>query len=388
MYDWLVIGGGIHGCTIASFLLKQGKVRGERLCIIDPHDEPMYKWKKNTKTIGMEYLRSPSVHHIDVDPFSLQRYAHKENWGQSNFYGRYKRPSLELFNEHCASILKEVDLHRSWHKGLVNSIKKEQGFWKVMTKKGEEVRAQKIVLSISINHQLNIPDWAKQLKSDSPNQVFHIFEENLVHLSSLQPPIVVIGGGITAAHLTIKLSSMFPGKVILVKRHPFRIVDFDSDPGWLGPKNLGSYHKIKNYEERRIIIQQSRNKGSLPKELFYKLKRFESENKVTIIEGEIAAACANRNEITLNIGDKEIKVHNILLATGFSPSLPGKNWLNKLIKNLNLSCAQCGYPIINKNLQWYPGLYVSGPLAELELGPIARNISGARHAAERIVSSL
>jgi hypothetical protein len=39
-------------------------------------------------------------------------------------------------------------------------------------------------------------------------------------------------------------------------------------------------------------------------------------------------------------------------------------------------------------LQWGPGLYVTGALAELEMGPISRNISGARQAAERIVNSL
>ena len=76
------------------------------------------------------------------------------------------------------------------------------------------------------------------------------------------------------------------------------------------------------------------------------------------------------------------------MQPGFIPSLPGKDWLGKLIKDLNLSCAKCGYPIISKTLQWYPQLYVSGPLAELEIGPIARNISGARHAAEKIVSNL
>ena len=151
------------------------------------------------------------------------------------------------------SIVKEVNLYQCWHQGWVNSIEKEQGFWKVMTKNGDEVRTQNIVLSISINNQLNIPDWSKELRAVSSNQVFHIFEENPVPLSSLQPPIAVIGGGITAAHVTIKLSSMYPGKVLLIKRHPFRIEDFDSDPGWLGPKNLTSYHKIKSYEERRMV---------------------------------------------------------------------------------------------------------------------------------------
>ena len=117
-------------------------------------------------------LRSPSVHHIDVDPFSLQKFADMNHRGQSNFYGRYKRPSLELFNEHCESIVKEVDLQRSWHKGLVTSIEKVQGFWKVMTKKGREIRARNIVLSIGLNNQLNIPDWVKQLKLFVPIKCF------------------------------------------------------------------------------------------------------------------------------------------------------------------------------------------------------------------------
>ena len=38
-------------------------------------------------------------------------------------------------------------------------------------------------------------------------------------------------------------------------------------------------------------------------------------------------------------------------------------------------------------LRWHPRVYVSGPLAELELGPSARNISGARRAAERLVAA-
>jgi hypothetical protein len=32
------------------------------------------------------------------------------------------------------------------------------------------------------------------------------------------------------------------------------------------------------------------------------------------------------------------------------------------------------------------GLYVTGALAELELGPVARNIAGARHAGERLAA--
>ncbi|RFU70605.1 hypothetical protein D0469_06605 [Peribacillus saganii] len=389
LYDWIVIGGGIHGCTVASFLIKKGIAAPEKLCIIDPNSEPLYRWKNNTERIGMEYLRSPGVHHIDVDPFSLQKYVRNEQRSKMELYGKYKRPALKLFNEHCDSVLKEVDLKKSWHQGFVNDIKKDQGIWKVMTSKGEVFQGHNIVISISINDQLNIPNWAEKMKSKLPNQVFHIFDEHLPNLQTVEPTMAIIGGGITAAHLCIKLSNMFPGKVTLVKRHPFRVHDFDSDPGWLGPKHLASFHKIKKYEERRSIIQQARNKGSLPSELFHKLKRLENENKISIVNGEVeTASFSNDNEIILKIEDKELTVQTVMLATGFLPSLPGKSWIEKLIKEQDLNCAKCGYPIINKALQWCPHLYVSGPLAELEIGPIARNISGARQAAERIVNSL
>lgn len=52
-----------------------------------------------------------------------------------------------------------------------------------------------------------------------------------------------------------------------------------------------------------------------------------------------------------------------------------------------------GIPIVFRHLaiklsSMCPGLCVIGALAELKMGPIARNIFGARQAAERIVSSL
>nr|WP_249023480.1 hypothetical protein [Planococcus salinarum] len=52
-----------------------------------------------------------------------------------------------------------------------------------------------------------------------------------------------------------------------------------------------------------------------------------------------------------------------------------------------MKCANCGFPIVNGNLQWDQNLYVMGSLAELEIGPIAKNISGARQAAERIIGA-
>jgi hypothetical protein len=41
---------------------------------------------------------------------------------------------------------------------------------------------------------------------------------------------------------------------------------------------------------------------------------------------------------------------------------------------------------VDEQLCWHPGIYVSGALAELELGPPAANIVGGRLAAQRLKS--
>ncbi len=386
MFEWLVIGGGIHGCTISTYLIKHGLVGNENLCIIDPHSEPMARWKRNTEKIGMPFLRSPFVHHIDVDPFSLQQYG-KFCSLHNLFLGVYKRPSLQLFNEHSDQIISETNLKKSWHQGIVVHVQKGKGCWEVTTEKGNLIQAKNMVIAISVNEQLLIPDWAKELASHSPNRVHHIFDDKLEDLNKMEPPIAIIGGGITAAHLAIKMSKEFPGEVTLVKRHPFRVHDFDSDPGWLGLKRQGPYRKEKDYAIRREQIKEARLKGSLPKDVLQNVRRLVAEKKLHVINGEVNSFTMEQDDLTLGVSAMFLKVQHVILATGFSPSRPGK-WVEQLIQEESLRCAHCGYPIISKNLQWCPHLYVMGPLAELEIGPIARNISGARQAAERIVASL
>ena len=53
-----------------------------------------------------------------------------------------------------------------------------------------------------------------------------------------------------------------------------------------------------------------------------------------------------------------------------------------------LPTADCGYPFVDLALQWAKGLYVMGPLAELEIGPAAANLGGGRIAVKRICASL
>ena len=78
----------------------------------------------------------------------------------------------------------------------------------------------------------------------------------------------------------------------------------------------------------------------------------------------------------------------MLLASGFGVERPGGVLIDQLIESAQLACADCGYPIVDAALRWHSRVFVSGALAELELGPSSRNIAGARRAAERIIWAL
>lgn len=390
MHNWIIIGGGIQGVTLANFLRKEKGMDPEEIAIIDPHPEPLADWKRCTETISMPFLRSPFVHHLDVEPFSLNHHAKQSQFSEdASFLGRLKRPSLLLFEEHCEHLIREQELSSSWIQGRVKSIERQGAGWAVRLEDGNGLQGANIVLAIGAGEQLHRPAWAERLQADSPGSVFHVFDRELPEFSTLQAPFAIIGGGITAAHLSLKLNQLFPGQVTLLKRHPFRIHDFDSDPGWLGPKHQRAFHQTQSYKKRREMIRLARRKGSLPPDLNAKLRRQLRRYPDFVKDGEVHRAIRQHGVTELRdaAGGLLQKAGTVILATGFSPQLPGKEWLSPIIEEHRLPCADCGYPVVTRTLQWGPGLYVMGPLAELEIGPIARNISGAREAASRILQA-
>ncbi|MFZ3591546.1 FAD/NAD(P)-binding protein [Bacillus sp. DJP31] len=392
MFNWVIIGAGIQGITVASYLLGSKKVQADQLLIIDPHDEPLANWKHCTNKIAMPFLRSPFIHHIDIEPFSLQRYARNRKSEETAFYGRYKRPSLEIFNDHCSSIIHSYGLMDSWHKGYVTKLSKEEAHWKIEVNHSDYIHGANVILALGLNEQPRWPEWAYELKEKAHPHIFHIFDGRLGSLHDLEPPVTIVGGGITAAHTALHLADIFPGKVTLVKRHPFKVHAFDSDPGWLGPKYMNDFKSTNDFGQRRQMIVGARNKGSIPRELCVKLVRASRTNKLKILDEDITKTEFNSisSDITISFKDSDetLKMKTIILTTGFEQSLPGKALLEPLIAEHQLQCSMCGYPIVDQNLKWSENLYVAGALAELEIGPTARNISGARKAAEAIVSSL
>jgi hypothetical protein len=387
MYEWLIIGGGIQGCTMATYLLRNRKTSIENIAIIDPHHKPLSTWLRCTSTLEMPFLRSPSIHHIDVDPFALEKFVNSSIGKYLNkFTLPYNRPSLELFNEHCHQVFEETQLRNCWIQGRVIGMGRIRNGWKVVLADGQEMTSQHVVLAMGLSEHPFYPEWAKHVQSQK-GHITHVFDKNISDFNETQRPIVVIGGGISAAHISLRLSYLFPGEVTLLTRHSFRVHQFDSDPGWLGPKNMSSFRQVKDHNERRKVIQKARYRGSIPQELRRALIRAQQRGCLTILTDEVrGTSVRNRQTMLLLESEQEILTGSIVLATGFHSTVPGIEWLQSVVHSEGLSCAKCGYPIVSpNNLEWGPNLFVIGALAELEIGPVSRNIAGARRGAERIL---
>ncbi|RXJ00315.1 hypothetical protein DS745_12345 [Anaerobacillus alkaliphilus] len=382
MKKWVIIGGGIQGCTMASYLRQSLHIKAHDLNIIDPKEKPLSNWRSFTKTIGMSYLRSPSIHHIDPSPFALEKYAKQHrNQGFVKFYAPYDRPDLHLFNQHCDEVLEQINIDKCWVQGRVKALKKFREGWIVTLENNVEIKAVNVVIAIGLSDQLRWPEWAREGKKEGSN-IVHVFDDK--EEIAVRSSIVIVGAGISAAHAAIKWSNLLPENVTILTRHPLKVHQFDSDPGWLGPKYMSRFHQIHCYEERRKVIKAARFSGSLPVELKTEIER---RKKSGILDVKIDEVMDVSDELLTLKSGEVLSADAILLATGFEQKPPGMEWLQELIQTYCLPCASCGYPIPKQSLEWDEGLYLLGALAELQLGPVARNISGARRGAERIISS-
>lgn len=387
MLDWLIVGGGLHGVHLAHVLITGRGALPDRLAILDPHPQLLARWTRLTANTGMAYMRSPAVHHLDISPRALHDFAASvAGLGVARFRGPYDRPSYALFQAHAAHVIRLSDLQPRQVVSAAHAIREVAGGYAVETGQGE-LRSRRVVLAIG-RTDLALPRWAAALMLAGA-YVQHVFSMTYcAALPEANPRTVVVGGGITAMQVALAQAADNHTPVTLLMRHSLREANFDSDPGWMGPKYLTGFHVLADWCERRETIQRARNRGSAPPDVMRDLLRAQQAGQVDVVYDAVDTANCREGVINLHLQSGAfLRAERVVLATGFAAQCPGGAWLTTAIAALGLPCAPCGYPIVSASLQWRPGLYVMGPLAELEIGPVAGNIIGARMAAQRIARS-
>lgn len=383
MLEYVIVGGGIHGVHLAVMLQAQAGVLRDRVRILDPYPALLQRWSTATRNTGMTYLRSPVVHHLDAEPMSLLRFSRTQGKPDAFFVHPYQRPGYALFQAHSRAVVQRWGLNALHERAAATGLRRISAGWEVQTTAGS-VRARRVVLAPGPSAHLSWPSWAHPLLDSG--RVQHIFEDTFDRAGLPSGHVVVVGGGISAAQLSLHLAAERPGKVTMLVRHPFRVHLFDSDPVWLGPLGRLRFAQVAE-PKRRDYLKAVRHRGSLPPELEKRLRAARAAGRLRVVEANVLRAQSEPSGIGLyTCCDDVATAQHVVLATGFDGSRPGGEWLSRTVEREGLPLAHCGFPKVSATLEWAPGLYVSGALAELEVGPPSRNISGARIAA-RIISN-
>lgn len=141
MYDWLLVGGGLHGCHIALRLFAA--CPEAQIAVLDAQPTALTAWQRRADACSMHILRSPQSHHLGLRSDALRVYARRHGYYGQHAMGRYRRPSRPLFEAHARAITQAVP-RLSAH---VAAIERAGAHWRVYTVQGACYTARNVVLA-------------------------------------------------------------------------------------------------------------------------------------------------------------------------------------------------------------------------------------------------
>lgn len=369
----LIIGGGIHGMTLAVSYLEQGGALDD-LMIIDANDSPLRNWKTQTGRISMSHLRSTRVHHLSSNPHALKQFAANYDYGSHHFKDTFGRPSLALFNDHCDQTIDDWQLpSRFVGNEPVERVSRFDDVYVIETT-NRRITADVVIVATGQSNTVHLPDWA-----GLPG-CRHVFSPDQPHE---QHEVTIVGGGITALHYVLARHQQ-GHHVTLVTKRPLEVSQFDADRSFMGPKGLRAFHQLEDdWVEKRSFVKAERRPGTSPNDLVLKVKRLIRQGVMDHVIGD-----AVRRDDQLYVDGRALPSSEIVCCTGIRPLDTRQSFLRPLLEQLDLPLTPCGTPVLDETLAWTDNFYMTGAYADLVVGPFARAIYGGQEAARRIIPQL
>ena len=416
-----IIGGGIHGMSIALRLLREIPTAANHLAIVDRHPLPLTQWRHKTERQGMTFLRSPAVHHIAPDALGIVEYAERHN-RTDELAPPYAQPSTELFWDFCKETLSAAGAglpctpegigfslvvgagspcppkHSIYHQFDVAKLRWDKGAGKfpfrLISTNNEGFRSSCVILAIGADDCAYIPLEFTQWQRQYPDTMLHAsqFTVGTKDKQDSEGKIVIVGGGLTAGTLARSLSER-GHTVALVARKELKTEQFDFPPIWLGPKALTEFANETIFRRRYDMIQQNTGEGSITPDIMETLVdaakiHLYPETCIRNIVATEEYKSSRRLQIETTRGTIT-NVSRVILATGYQFDLRRYGFLAELITKHQIPLVQ-GLPCLDADLQLHPvqNLFGSGTIAQLQIGPASGNIAGATLAYERLRKKL
>ena len=310
------------------------------------------------------------------------------------YHGPFVLPSNQMMVDFCRDLVKLGGLDRRLWPAEAESLKPCGSGIKVTLRNGDGLQtilAKHVVVARGPTWRRQWPAFYKHLDSTSSAAILHAWDlfDKPDKLASLRGRGLIVGGGLSSAHLCAQLAER--GHIDLLLRRDRRVKQYDLGLSWMGS---GRRDHRRDYEqasvEQRVAINKAaRDGGSISPELNAVVEKLEAKGHVKVHEWtEIVSASFDRTwAVALSSGDV-IEADYLICATGAlvdaatDPLLAGLQAAHPLpMRN--------GLPVLTENLQWGKlPVYLMGNLAAIELGPDAVNMTGAARGALRICGAL
>ncbi|RVE74342.1 hypothetical protein OJAV_G00021050 [Oryzias javanicus] len=307
-------------------------------------------------------------------------------------------------------------------------VGKRVKYFKVQLQDGGVVKVRRVVMATGPTRaqMANIPAWVQNIGESYPEESL----QHTVHLMHRQPNstqklkgaketfsnkvceagqrIMVVGGGLTSAHVVSVALQQGASHVTWVMRKHLQLKQFDvGDVESLvgryshvehgikmdGQAYLRQFYNERSLHKRLAMIRQARKGGAVTPEAYIQLQPFILSGQVevkTYCQVVEARWCYKNQAWSLSLstgdcwtGDK------IWLATGCKLDVNQDPLLTEVMKEFPIQVLD-GWPCITESLKWTEGcpLYLMGQYAALQIGPHAVNLAGGQAASMRITEDI
>ncbi|XP_036838041.1 uncharacterized protein LOC110500297 isoform X1 [Oncorhynchus mykiss] len=223
--------------------------------------------------------------------------------------------------------------------------------------------------------------------------------------------VVVVGGGLTSAHvISIALQQGASHVTWVMRKHlqlkQFDVGDVESLVGRYshvehgikmdGLAYLRQFYNESSVHKRLAMIRQARKGGAVTPEAYAALQPYIQTGQLSVrayCQVTEAKWCYESQVWRLSLcgqnGCETWTGDRIWLATGCKLDVNQDPMLSSVIKEFPIQVLD-GWPCISESLQWAPGcpLYLMGQYTALQVGPHALNLAGGQAASARIAKDI
>jgi hypothetical protein len=420
------------GCSRKA--VREGLWAPGDIVVVDPHGAWMHEWNEQFRVLRIPFLRSTMREHSDMeDEARLWAFAHERGDSAVDLLGGLPAQSKQrrvmmkrgFVNQTDAPMMQApgTACFRAFQERLVDQLKAGQmvvpdkvvslawcaasRVWTVLLASGKSLRAQHVVSAAGGALAPMVPEALQELHTARHPAVIHSSQLAQLERCMAEPPegtTVVVGGGLTAAHVIAGLAANMTGqtsRIVWLTRSELRVQPFDVDFAWFSRFSaaglLFDFHALdmagRAAELRRI------KRGSIPPAMHRQMQALIASGRLQLVEGaNITGAAAaggdSEHAVRLTVKPKtgaaeQLAASLVVMCTGTRAAAELAPYLASVRQTHPLREIS-GLPCLEPTLQWGQDLplFIMGPLAALCLGPYARNLRGARLAADRIADQI